>query len=293
MDGPLAAVGLFYLSVVPVWLAGLLSVVLTLFTLVKPTRTGRTLAVVCAAVSAVGGIVILVFVGNSALLSTYGTIPLFVGLLSGAGAWVRTPPTRSAPPRSPLDDGLHDHARARRLLGGWVLAHAGADGATALAFMALQSTLTPYLTPQASHGGLQIVPAIILALLAIPTGTAEWLVLRQFRVSPWWIVVSSVPVLAVSLFTAASTRWIVSATALGLCVGLAQWLVFRGRMPRSAVWLAAVPTAHLVSSAVVQAVVGAVSVGNGMSALLAIPSALAYAAVTGAALAYMTLPSTS
>jgi hypothetical protein len=97
------------------------------------------------------------------------------------------------------------------------------------------------------------------------------------------------PTLAVSLFAAPSSNWIVSTTVLGLGVGVAQWFVLRGRVPRSTLWLLAVPAAGLVSGAVVRAVVRAAPDGftHGLGALLGPLGELTYAVLSGGALAYM------
>ncbi|HET6282034.1 MAG TPA: hypothetical protein VFH73_13750 [Polyangia bacterium] len=119
-DGALEAVGSFFLGVLPVWIAAVLCFIASVVTLIKPARWARISAVLLAATSIAGGTAILIYVRGSAYLSTFGIIPLSVGVLCGAGVWARMPPPRASEPR--LAGAPHPFAMAR-LFGRWVLAH--------------------------------------------------------------------------------------------------------------------------------------------------------------------------
>ncbi len=175
------------------------------------------------------------------------------------------------------------------LFGRWVLVHAAASCLTALGYLALQNNINSYRAAQLKHSGPQVVLAVIQALFVIPKGALEWLVLRPFQISPWWIGAIVAPTLAVSLFAADGTHETVSTTVLGLSVGLGQWLLLRGHMASPALWVAAIPIAGLISEAVVRAVVSAAAqhLNAEIGILIGLMSELVYALVTGGALLYM------
>jgi hypothetical protein len=283
----LEGVGTYYLVGLVVWSAAALCVIATVITFIKPTRTGRTVAIVLSAISAAGGAGVLIVVSGSAALSGVGTVPFLVGVSCGAGAWLRSP--ASLPHAVDVNALGPCRVSTNHLLGRWILVHVAASGVTALVFRALQPTLAANLTAQLSHGGSPVALAGIYALLAIPKGTAEWLVLRPFQVRPWWIAAIAMPALVLSLFPSAPTNWIASTVAVGLAIGLGQGLLLRGRIPRSTLWWAAVPAAMLSARAVVGQILNAAVEHHNLwiGAVIGLASELVYALVTAAALLSM------
>ena len=114
--------------------------------------------------------------------------------------------------------------------------------------------------------------AVLVALLGISFGTAQWLFLRQYlSQAGWWIVATvvgfavGVPVLAwlrpwpgllaadphstVSEAAGYVGGWALDGAVLGLAVGLAQWLLLRRHLPRAGWWVLATAVGWVLTTA--------------------------------------------
>lgn len=88
--------------------------------------------------------------------------------------------------------------------------------------------------------------AILAGLIAGATlGLVQWLVLRsQLSLSIWWILATALG-MAVGLTLGmaflgsetAGSQLLWRAAITGLCIGIAQWLVFRQVLPQSILWV--------------------------------------------------------
>jgi hypothetical protein len=115
---------------------------------------------------------------------------------------------------------------------GWGLAFLGFP-LGGLAGLALAGPVTG--VPQAALGG---------AATGAVIGLAQWLVLRRrLPLTPWWVAVTSAGMsgglaLGVELLgtDTAGAALPLRGLVTGVGIGLAQWLVLRGRSPRASIW---------------------------------------------------------
>ncbi len=126
-------------------------------------------------------------------------------------------------------------------------------------------------------GGEQVVNgpvggAVLVVLLGMSFGTAQWLFLRQYHSQAgWWILATvvgfavGVPVLAwlrpwpgllaadphstVSEAAGYVGGWALDGAVLGLAVGLTQWLLLRQHLPRAGWWVLATAVGWVLTTA--------------------------------------------
>jgi hypothetical protein len=238
-----------------------------------------------------------------------GIVAIFVGGLNVAVGWgLGTLQNKARITDAPVDlSGQVSYVWARA----WAILRTTPRMATLLLLWTLASTIgfapicfaiwfCPFVLIEGRGSGLWL-PPVAGALLGHVLGALQWLVLRRrIRRAGWWAFVSAPGLaagLTVSLYGWAfvwriagdfhSSGSLGGATVAGVAIGLSQWLVLHGQIPRTAWWVLASVVATVAAMTIQVALFHPRSLDEVPGVLAVLAGGAVYGAITGFVLVWL------